>query len=127
MDVISDYVLTDLQLIFTGEIEGFKRMFKELFKNMAEENQDSSSGAKKRKLSDCVSKYKNYFNIESVEWQDDSFTLQCLNCPKKIKGNNRSASNFLTHYKNKHYASYSTMWARLKNLTRQHLSRQRQL
>ena len=47
MDVISDYVLTDLQPIFTGEIEGFKRMFKELFKNMAEENQDSSSGAKK--------------------------------------------------------------------------------
>ena len=76
---------------------------------MAEENQDSSSGAKKRKLSDCVSKYKNYFNIESAEWQDDSYTLQCLNCPKKIKGNNRSASNFLTHYKNKHYASYSTM------------------
>ena len=29
--------------------------------------------------------------------------------PKKIKGNNRSASNLLTHYKNKHYASYSTM------------------
>ena len=76
---------------------------------MAEENQDSSSGAKKRKLSDCVSKFTNYFNIESAEWQDDSFTLQCLNCPKKIKGNNRSASNFLTHYKNKHYATYSTM------------------
>ena len=46
MDVISDYVLTDLQPIFTGEI-GFKMMFKELFKNTAEENQDSSSGAKK--------------------------------------------------------------------------------
>jgi len=76
---------------------------------MAEENQDSSSGAKKRKVSDCMSKYKNYFNIESAEWQDDSFTLQCLNWPKKIKRNNPSASNFLTHYKNKHYATYSTM------------------
>ena len=50
MDVISDNVLTDLQPIFTGEIEGFKRMFKELFKNMAEENQDSSSVVLKKEV-----------------------------------------------------------------------------
>ena len=30
MDIISDYVFTDLQPISTGEKEGFKRMFKEL-------------------------------------------------------------------------------------------------
>lgn len=76
---------------------------------MAEENQDSSSGAKKGSCPIVCPNIKNYFNIESAEWQDDSFTLQCLNCQKKIKGNNRSASNFLTHYKNKHYATYSTM------------------
>ena len=30
VDIISDYVFTDLQPISTGEKEGFKRMFKEL-------------------------------------------------------------------------------------------------
>ena len=30
VDIISDYVITDLQPISTGEKEGFKRMFKEL-------------------------------------------------------------------------------------------------
>ena len=30
MDIISDYVFTDMQPISTGEKEGFKRMFKEL-------------------------------------------------------------------------------------------------
>ena len=30
MDIVSDYVFTDLQPISTGQKEGFKRMFKEL-------------------------------------------------------------------------------------------------
>ena len=30
VDIISDYVFTDMQPISTGEKEGFKRMFKEL-------------------------------------------------------------------------------------------------
>ena len=50
---------------------------------MAEENQDSSSGAKKRKLSDCVSKYKkNYFNIESAEWHAKRKSKEIIDQPQ---------------------------------------------
>ena len=98
---------------------------------MAEENQDSSSGAKKRKLSDCVSKYKNYFNIESAVWQDDSFTLQCLIVKRKSKEIIDQPQTFSHITKINIMPPTALCWklgrARLKNLTRQHLSRQRQL
>ena len=73
-------------------------------------DEPSTSTSRKRHLSECIENYSKYFDTKSPIFESDNiFALQCLNCQKKIKANNRSGSNLRTHYQNKHLALYATM------------------